>query len=187
MWVNETVMFCGKRYCLTRLGFGLNVTPQIMKTIVSAVLSQEETVEKSTLAYLNDIYINQAVSPVLHTWVKLAQFGLDCKDSEWLEDRAWVLGLDIRWEESTLKWKQKSVVPGIPEVHTGRTVFFLCGKLVEHLPVCSWLRVAVGVIKPRVNAVTSDGTIKRVMPSSPEWLQKTTHKDPAQGEWHVNW
>ena len=62
------VVFCGKRYCLTRLGFGLNVVPQIMKTIVSAVLSQEEV----TSAYLDDIYINKDISPALHIWAKLA-------------------------------------------------------------------------------------------------------------------
>ena len=58
----QTVVFHGKRYCLTKLGFSLNVTLQIMKNIVSTVLSQEEMVEKSTLAYLNDIYINEDVS-----------------------------------------------------------------------------------------------------------------------------
>ena len=51
---------------LTRLSFGLNITLQIMKTNVSAVLSQEETVEKATLAYIDDIYINKDVSPASH-------------------------------------------------------------------------------------------------------------------------
>ena len=69
VWVDETlwpfqrVVFCGKRYCLTRLSFGLNVVLQIMKTTVSAALSQEETVEKAMSVYLDDIYINEDVNP----------------------------------------------------------------------------------------------------------------------------
>ena len=117
------VVFHCKKYCLTRLGFGLNVVPQIMKTIVSAVLTQEETVEKAMSAYLDDIYINEDVSPALHIQAKLAHFGLDCKDPEWLEDRAHIVGLDNRGEEDTLQWKRGSVVPGIPKVLIKRTIF----------------------------------------------------------------
>ena len=118
------VVFHSKRYGLTRLGFGLNVMPQIMKTIISAVFSQEETVEKATLAYLSDIYINKDVSPVSHIQAKLAQFGLDCKDPEWLEDRTCILGLEVSGEEGILRWKWGSVVLGISEVLTRWTVFF---------------------------------------------------------------
>lgn len=32
--------------------------------------------------------------------------------------------------------------------------FSLCGKLMERLPVCGWLRVAVAFIKRRANKVT---------------------------------
>ena len=45
MWPFQTVVFAGRRYCLTRLGFGLTVAPQVMKTIVNAVLSQQETIK----------------------------------------------------------------------------------------------------------------------------------------------
>ena len=66
LWLFQTVVFCGKRYCLIRVGSSLNVVPQIMKTIVSVVLSQEETVKKAMSVYLNDIYINEDVGPVSH-------------------------------------------------------------------------------------------------------------------------
>ena len=39
LWPFQTVKIGGQRYCLTRLGFGLNVAPLIVKAIVSAVLS----------------------------------------------------------------------------------------------------------------------------------------------------
>ena len=67
------------------------------------MLSQEETVKKTTSVYLNDIYSNEDVSSVLHIQAKLAQFGLDCKDPELLEDGACVLDLDVRQEEGTLQ------------------------------------------------------------------------------------
>ena len=67
-WPFQMVMFHGKRYCLTRLGFSLNDMPQIMKTIISAVLFQEKkaNVEKAMSAYLDDICINENASPALH-------------------------------------------------------------------------------------------------------------------------
>ena len=112
------MVFQGKRYGLARLGFGLNDVPQIMKTIISAVLSQEEMVKKVTSAYLDDIYINKDVSPKSHIQVKFAQFGLDCKDPEQLEYIASVLGVDVKWEEDNRQCKWVSLVPGIPEVLT---------------------------------------------------------------------
>ena len=76
LWLFQTVKIDGQRYCLTRLGFGLNVAPLIMKAIVSAMLSQEE-------AYIYDIYVNEDVMPTIHVREHLARFGLECKDSEW--------------------------------------------------------------------------------------------------------
>ena len=39
LWPYQTVVFKGTRYCLTRLGFGLNVAPLVMKAILSKVLA----------------------------------------------------------------------------------------------------------------------------------------------------
>ena len=88
-------MFAGRRYCLTRLGFGLNMAPQIMKTIIGAVLSQEEKVKEGVSAYLNSIYVNKDIVSLLYVRMKLAQFDLICKEPEWLENGAHVLGLDV--------------------------------------------------------------------------------------------
>ena len=49
----QTVKIGGQRYCLTLLGFRLNVAPLIMKAIVSAVLSQEEDVGCAASAYID--------------------------------------------------------------------------------------------------------------------------------------
>ena len=41
LWPFQTVVVNGERYELTRLGFGLNVAPLIMKAVVRAVLQQD--------------------------------------------------------------------------------------------------------------------------------------------------
>ena len=143
------------RKVLTRLGFSLNVAPQIIKIIISAVLSQEKMVKKVMWAYLDDIYINEDVSPTSHIQAKLVQFGLIWKDPEWREDVVHILdwmsggrkvpcnGNGKMWFQTFLKFSQS------------RLFFSLCRKLVGYLPVWGWLHAAVGIIKCRAIVVTS--------------------------------
>ena len=131
-----------------------NVAPQIMKTIVNAMLSQQETIKEGTSVYLDDIHVNEDVVSSSRVRSKLAEFGLICKDPERLEDGACVLGLNIQQERWTLKWGRRTAVPEVPDVFTGRAVFSLCGKLVGHLQVCGWTRVATGTIKRRASTPT---------------------------------
>ena len=63
LWLFQTMKIGGQRYCLTRLGFGLNVAPLIIKAIVSMALSQEEAVSHAVSAYINDISVNKDVLP----------------------------------------------------------------------------------------------------------------------------
>lgn len=39
LWSCQTVVFRGQRYCLTRLGFGLNIAPLVLKKVLGTVLS----------------------------------------------------------------------------------------------------------------------------------------------------
>ena len=92
LWPYQTVKIDGKRYCLTRLLFSLNVALLIMKSIVSAVLSQEEAVERTASTYIDDIYVNEDVVPATRVREHLPQFGVKCKDPKQLKDGAQVLG-----------------------------------------------------------------------------------------------
>ena len=56
----QTVKIKGRRYCLIRLGFGF-VAPQIMRSIVKAVIGQDETVSRATSSYVDDIFVNESV------------------------------------------------------------------------------------------------------------------------------
>ena len=44
LWLYQTVFLKGKRYCLSRMGFGFNVAPSIMQAIVAATLSKDDTI-----------------------------------------------------------------------------------------------------------------------------------------------
>ena len=130
LWPFQTVKIGGQRYCLTHLGFGLNVAPLIMKAIVSAVLSQGEAVGHAASAYIGKIYVNEDVMPTTHVREHLTRFGLECKDPERLEDGAQVLRLAVAMEHGKLQWKRGSMVPDTPDIVTRRAAFSLCRRLV---------------------------------------------------------
>ena len=69
-------------------------------------------------------------------------------------------------------------------------VFSLCGKLVGHLPVGGWLRVAVAFIKRRASDVTAgcddkidDAPLNTMIK---EVLIRVRKEDPARGRWCVD-
>ena len=53
LWSLQTVLFKEQMYCLTHMGFRLNVALSIMWLIVEAMLS----------AYIDDVYVNNSVAP----------------------------------------------------------------------------------------------------------------------------
>ena len=79
IWAYQTVMFRGQRFCLTRLGFGLNVAPAIMKAVLDKVLSQDEKIWKGTSSYIDDILVNEDVVSVRSVLNHLEMNGLHCK------------------------------------------------------------------------------------------------------------
>ena len=57
-------MLKGKKYCLTRVGFGLNIAPKTMTTIVNKVLSLDDEVARGADSYIDDVMINEEVVSV---------------------------------------------------------------------------------------------------------------------------
>ena len=49
LWLLQTMKFNGRRYCLIRLGFDLNVEPKMMNIVIGTVLSKKKTTEGSNL------------------------------------------------------------------------------------------------------------------------------------------
>ena len=189
LWPFQTVVYHGQRYCLTRLGFGLNVAPIVMKAVLTTVLKQDETVGRATSAYLDDIMVNEDIASVASVESHLLQFGLECKPAERVADGARVLGLYVWGERGELHWKRNNAFGEIADVLTRRSVFSFCGKLIGHLPVCGWLRVATAFIKRRANSLTStwderihDESLRAMLEDT---IRRVTLDDPAKGRWDV--
>ena len=189
LWPYQTVIFRGQRYCLTRLGFGLNVAPSVMKSVLTAVLTQDETIDRATSSYLDDIFVNEDVVSVQCVEDRLLRYGLECKPAERVADGARVLGLEVWGEREELRWKRNNAFGEIPDTLTRRSVFSFCGKLIGHLPVCGWLRVATAFMKRRVNSSTStwdeeihDESLRAMLEDT---VRRVKQNDPAKGRWDV--
>lgn len=74
------MVFRGQRYFFTRLGFGLNVAPLIMKTVLDCVVARRS--HKGTSAYIDDIYVNEDIIKATNVEEHLRNFGLTNKPHE---------------------------------------------------------------------------------------------------------
>ena len=93
LWPYQPVFFRGKRYCLTRLGFGLNIAPMVMKVDVSEVLKQNDVIKGAASPYVDDLLVNEDVVTSDVVVCHLRQFGLECNPAQRVVDGARVLGL----------------------------------------------------------------------------------------------
>ncbi|KAK4322347.1 hypothetical protein Pmani_006904 [Petrolisthes manimaculis] len=189
LWPYQTVVFKGRRYCLTRLGFGLNVAPLIMKAVLKCVLSQDPAVEEGTSSYIDDILVDEDIVKVNYVEQHLARYGLTSKTPERVADGARVLGLRVWGKDDKLYWKRDNNVGEVPNRLTRRLVFSYCGKLLGHFPVCGWLRVAVAFVKRRVNYLTSSWdeavTDEQLNVILQEIASEVKKNDPVRGRWDI--
>ena len=88
-------VFKSQRYCLMWLGFGLNGTPLIMRSITDAMMSQDQTIKSARSVYIDDICINENLILTVFVRKHLYNYGFVCKDPEQLEDSAKVLGSQV--------------------------------------------------------------------------------------------
>ncbi|XP_043215697.1 uncharacterized protein LOC122378555 [Amphibalanus amphitrite] len=187
LWPYQTVIIRGERFCLTRLGFGLNVAPAVMKAVVRLVMAQDAAVERAVCPYVDDLLVDEAVVSAEHVVEHFERFGLECKPPARAEDGARMLGLHVRRVAGELRWSRDSAVPDPPDRVTRRSVFAWCGRLVAHLPVCGWLRPAAAWVKRRANAVTrgwDDVTTDALLQSQISHVHsRLLAADPARGQW----
>ena len=115
LWPFQTVKIKGQRCCLTSLGFGLNIAPQIMQSDIKAVIGQDETVNSATSSYNDNIFVNESVCLATQVKTHLELFGLTCKDPEQLNSGARVLGIYV-WEmHGKLRWRHHSERLKVPD------------------------------------------------------------------------
>ena len=189
LWPFQTVLVDGKRYCLTRLGFGLNVAPSVMKTVLETIAKQDKKVQEAVSFYLDDVLVNEEVLTAEAVAAHLGAYGLDCKPPVRVKEGSRVLGLRVDGEGTDLRWKRDNEVQDVKRPLTRRSVFSLCGRLTGHLPVCGWLRPASSYLKRRANSASStwDGPIEdpQVDELVAEVIEKVKAEDPARGRWSV--
>ena len=182
----QVVEFEGNQYELTRLGFGLNCAPEVMKAIVSTVLSSNERVAAATDHYYDDIIVNLDLIGVEEVIDHLSKNGLECKSPESIESAS-VLGLKLHKVQSDLVWgRSNSLEFEIGDKLSKREVFSVCGKLVGHYPVAGWLRVATSFVKRLCHGSSWDDfagieAIRRLK----EVVERSKEVDPVAGAWSV--
>ena len=107
LWRFQTVVFRGRRWAMTRLGFGLNVSPSVMKAVLAKVLSMDPDVERGTSTYVDDILVNEDVVSAEDVQAHLSRFGLVTKDPERAREGARLLGLQVWGERGALQWRRE--------------------------------------------------------------------------------
>jgi hypothetical protein len=153
---------------------------------VEKVLSLDQTIEKGTDHYVDDIWIDQDVVEVDKVKAHLGQYGLRTKDPEPLANVR-VLGLRVsKGESGRLDWKRDGQVPVLGEKVTIRELFSWCGKLVGHFPVVGQFRTACSYIRQLTNACEWD---EKVSPHTEKIARETEkeamYSDPVSGVWSV--
>ena len=94
--------FKGQRYCKSRLKFGQNIVPLIMRSVLEAVLAQNKMIRRVTSAYIADMTIMKKwhlwkLQKYLKRYGLLARIQRGCKTLP-------VFGLEVWEEDSQLRW-----------------------------------------------------------------------------------
>ena len=191
LWPFQTVLIDGTRYCLTRMGFGLSVAPEVMRAVVKMILAQDPLVERGVLGFVDDLLVDESVVDAEHVIEHFRRFGLECKPPMRAADGARILGLRVSGDgQGGLQWTRDSPVDAPPARITRRAVFSWCGRLVAHFPVCGWLRPAVAWLKRRVNGMTRgwDDEVKddNIRGQMNHVSARISECDPAHGLWCVD-
>ena len=185
----QTVEIDGNRFCLTRLGFGLSIGPEVMRSVVKTILQHYAVMQRAVLGFVVDLLVDESVASADAVVGHFARFGLQCKPPVRAADGARMLGLRVFSEAGALRWRRDNPVDSPPVRITRRAVFSWCGQLVAHLPLCGWLRPAAAWLKRQVNSVTrgwddevDNAPLREQMDAV--WARLATD-DPATGPWCV--
>ena len=190
-WCYQAVQWHGETFLLTRLGFGLSVAPKVMAAIVDYVLRQNETINRAASAYIDDIYINEALADAEVVAAHFKKYGLAAKEPARLGCSGGVRVLGLRVDED-LTWRRDGSLPDIAAVSgmTRREVHRLVGEWIGHYPVGGWLRICCAFLQ-RSTALDGKNWDEPVgddvvmqLEEVIELLQK--RGDPVKGRWPVD-
>ena len=83
LWPYQTMILKVQSYCLTRLGFSLNVAPPIMQSIIDSVMSHDRSIKNASSTYTDNIYINESLVPAHCMREHLSDYGLARIQRNW--------------------------------------------------------------------------------------------------------
>jgi len=193
LWRFQQVIHRGKRYYMTRLGFGLSSAPRIMTAIMRKVLCLNEKLSAGTNHYIDDVMVDTDIISVEEVTRHLAAYGLLVKPPEKIEDSR-VLGLRLSRIPSGKLWWQRDndIEADLSRELTRRELFSICGKLIGHFPIGNWLRCACSYVK-RLSCSDEVGLKgkcsweNRIGPQAQavisEILERVREDDPVGGIW----
>lgn len=186
LWQHQLVRFQGRMYCLTRLGFGLNVAPKIMSAILKHVLHKDDLVKAGTSSYVDDIYVAADTVSGQAVVEHLRLHGLIAKDPEKLDGGS-ALGLRVKLEDDgRMSFRRANEIPDVGDRMTKRELFSLCGKLVGHYPIAGWLRPVCSFVKRHADGDQWDDYIgDEARERMREVVREVQKADPVRGYWRV--
>ena len=103
LWPFQKVIFKGQHFCLTWFGFGLNVAPLIMKSVIDTIVSQDHMIKSATSAYVDNILINENLVSASCVQQHFLDYGLVSNDPVQLREGTRVLGLQVWEKDGTLR------------------------------------------------------------------------------------
>ncbi|XP_065189616.1 uncharacterized protein LOC135820229 [Sycon ciliatum] len=179
----QVVVWRGKLYVMTRMGFGLSIAPKFMDVIVRWVTQPWPEV---------DNYVDDVLTPADEredVVAEFARYSLPTKPAEPLSS-ARVLGLQLSTpvEGDATYWSRRDGVDlAFQRPLTKRAIFQWTGRLTSHYPVGSWLRPACSYLKRMASvAATWDEPVpERVVQCAEEVADRLQQEDPVRGNWQV--
>ena len=94
----------GQHYCLKHLGFGLNVAPLIMKTVVRTIVEQDEAIGRVVLPYVDDLLVDRDAVSAERVVEDFARYGLAYEPPQRAANRARLLDLHVSAHAGGLPW-----------------------------------------------------------------------------------
>lgn len=111
-----------RRYCLTRLGFGLNIAPLVMKAVIKTILMQQSEIARPVLPYVDDMLLKEDLVSADQAAAHFTAFGLECKQPHQTVDRARLL-VHVQVTGGELHWRCDNTIEEPPDRVTRHTVF----------------------------------------------------------------
>ena len=112
-WRYQLVKYKGQIYCLTRLRFGPNSTPNIMTAVLKTVLTKDDAVKRATISYINNVQVEEAEVAAEKVRDHVNTYGLTAKPSESLEN-GMALGLKLRRNKAgKLMFRRGNEIPEV--------------------------------------------------------------------------